>query len=911
LVSASWFFHRRLHAGADVWTGIGPQGASFSLVATTPANPSLVFALDFGGAFLRSTDGGVSWSRMTSGLFPVTREPQAAAIAPSDAATAYLAALDSAAGTFGIYKTTDGGTSWAASGATNVNNAGPVVVLIHPSNAQIVWVGTFLGIFRTTDGGASWTQASGYFGKVNALAVDPSNPANIYAAVQDVTRRVLKSTDGGATFNDANAGLPPMQSVFSVAIDPTTAPSTIYASPGSPGVLYKSTDAGASWSPAATGINPNATVFSLLAIPGPSASLLVGTTSGVYRSLDSGATWSDVDPSFAPHFFRSLARDFASPGGAYAASAIGLMRLPAGSFALLPISSASLGLKYWGWVVRGDPASASKFYAGTPGGLFLTTDDGSSWTDVSGNLPDDDIVSLLVIPNLPQSILVVGTNQTIWRSSDGGATWAATSALILNASQLVADPVVQGRAWAATQSGLFVSTDYGATWSRPSTGIGISDPGVYRSAVDPKNPNTVYAGSGHGEDGDGLYKSADGGLTWTQTPLKFGYIWALAVNPVTPTTIYTAGYAGLTSDARTYDLWKSIDGGISWSQIPIPGASGFLINELVVDPLATSTVWAAIDNGLYRSLDGGASWATANQGLPANPIVQSFQISPGDSKTYLAGNLNGGGAFSFRSNPTGPLISGGGTFDTPDTIEVLTPTGGATVAFSSLSVSGSGGSVAVSVGAPPTALRAAAVAPADDGRVGALFPCTPVERRNTYDVSASLLIPAGQTVSGSGRVEVNWYSDFFCNSLLSSDATHPVADPPSRWKTVSLGKLRPPKGAVRARIGLFVTEHNRGGTFTVNFDDVVFREVCDSPTAKLQGDGIVEGGHTATLSVALTGLSPWTLKWSDGFVQEGIITSPAERVVSPVHTTHYEIDQVTDAFCNKGFAGGGSIVLHN
>src|SRR3989449_3553889 len=117
---------------------------------------------------------------------------------------------------------------------------------IDPLTPTTLYAGTSGGVFKSTDGGASWS-ASGLI-NVSALAIDPLTPTTLYAGTS-VFGGVFKSTDGGVSWN-ATGSLPGAVFVF----DPLT-PSTLYAgtvgaSPDYLGDLYKSTDGGASWSPA-------------------------------------------------------------------------------------------------------------------------------------------------------------------------------------------------------------------------------------------------------------------------------------------------------------------------------------------------------------------------------------------------------------------------------------------------------------------------------------------------------------------------------------------------------------------------------------------------------------------------------------------------------------------------------------
>jgi uncharacterized repeat protein (TIGR01451 family) len=279
--------YRSADGGAS-WQLVGqanPATAPFlsRAVVVDPSNSSIVYAGTggFGSGVYKSTDGGATFEAKGSGLFiPIVNT---LAINPS--ATLY-------AGTpFGIFKTTNGGDSWAQAGDFNFNPPSINKIVIDPSNPQTVYAGTDRGVYKTTDAGTTWAQfnngLTSSFGspiQPRALAIDPSNTSTLYAGAAGTAAGVYKTTDGGAHWAKSSTGLSVIVNgqtvtpvINALLIDPA-APSTVYAATSAFGV-FKSTDGGANWAQTTTGL-ANRNVLALASRPGSPAAVLAGTAVG-------------------------------------------------------------------------------------------------------------------------------------------------------------------------------------------------------------------------------------------------------------------------------------------------------------------------------------------------------------------------------------------------------------------------------------------------------------------------------------------------------------------------------------------------------------------------------------------------------------------------------------------------------
>ena len=212
---------------------------------------------------------------------------------------------------------------------------------------------------------------------------------------------------------------------------------------------------------------------------------------------------------------------------------------------------------------------------------------------------------------------------------------------------LAMNPAVPTTLYAVTNSGsgLYVSTDAGATWTNKLyTGLRM-----YAVAVDPTNPAKLYVGT----DYSSVLRSSDGGETWQSAtfgpPGANSYVQALAIDRLAPNTIY----AGLSDYSNVLRLYKSTDGGVTWTGLAI-GSDVFVI---ALDPTTSGTVYAGTSHGVYKSTNGGATWSNLGVALA---YVFGLAIDPtAPSIVYAGSNLgvfkstDGGSTWNqIRSTPT-------------------------------------------------------------------------------------------------------------------------------------------------------------------------------------------------------------------------------------------------------------------
>lgn len=232
--------------GGKTWVDVSTGcefPAYYIFVAVNPSASGSVIASASNCGFLGSVDGGLTWTRLASGLDGYGEK---VLFDPMDRSILYSewSLYGDCPGTC-FFKSTDGGRSWKTTGLPSTDQS-DVALAIDPSVPEVIYVGTREnGVFRSADGGSSWAQvAPGVL--ASAISPDPSNPTTVFLGAQD---GVYRSDDRGQMW--ARAGLDGIH-VNAYAFDIRSNPSTVYA--GTSNGVYRSRDAGTTWAPLHDGL---------------------------------------------------------------------------------------------------------------------------------------------------------------------------------------------------------------------------------------------------------------------------------------------------------------------------------------------------------------------------------------------------------------------------------------------------------------------------------------------------------------------------------------------------------------------------------------------------------------------------------------------------------------------------------
>ncbi|HEY8853377.1 MAG TPA: hypothetical protein VIM36_14420 [Gemmatimonadaceae bacterium] len=636
---------------------------SIGAVAIDPTNPKVIWvgsgeawtrnSVSIGDGIYKSVDGGDNWTNM--GL----RESERIAkilIDPSDPNTVYACVpgkLWSDSGDRGVYKTSDGGKSWAKVLKGPNASTGCSMISMDAKSPKTLFAGmwdfrrkgwTFRsggdgetapsgsGLFKSTDGGATWSDlnassATGLpakpWGRI-AVTVAPSNSNVVYAFVEAAPPKnaLYRSADGGKTWEMRDRSQAMIWRPFYFAnliVDPKNE-NRIYKPDGP---LVVSSDGGQSFSGIGGGAHGD--FHDVWVDPASTDHLITGDDGGVWYSYDAGNKWWKGDNLPVSQFYH-VSLDNDRPYHVYGglqdnSSWVGDSEYPGG------ITNSRWENMYGGdgfWMFV-DPTDQNYLYAEAQGGEIGRVNRKTHETRPLKPLPRYKEGKERFNWNTPIHVsptnngtLYIGS-QYLYRTRDFGQVWDRISPdLTTN------DPAKQQQ----EQSG-GVTVDNSAAEMHTT---------IYAIAESPRNPNLIWVGT---DDGN-LQTTRDGGKSWTNVVANVPNLpknaWVSSVDPshFSDGTIYATFDLHTFGDMRPY-AYKSTDFGKTWTSVIAPGSPvrgyAHVIKEDLVNP---NLLFLGTEFGLWVSLDGGAQWSRYKGGDFPAVAVRDLAIHPRDNDLVIA-----------------------------------------------------------------------------------------------------------------------------------------------------------------------------------------------------------------------------------------------------------------------------------
>ncbi len=666
------------------WENIGPaRGGRSIAVAGSDARPLEYYFGATGGGLWKTTDAGTTWRPMTDGKIG-SASVGAVQVCEADPDVVYIGTGETQLrGNVqqgdGVYRSTNGGTSWRHLGLAETQNIARI--RIHPTDCNTAWVAAFgvhsmpnveRGVYKTTNGGETWRKVLERDERTGAvdLVVDPNNPAVLYAALWEAWRKSWGASSGG---------------------------------PGSG--LFKSTDFGETWTEITRNPGmPEGIIGKIGVALSPAAThrvwaLVEAEDGGVFRSDDAGATWTLVNDERRlrqrAFYYTRVYADPQDPDVMYALNT-GLYRSRDGGETFQGIRVPH-GDNHDLWIA---PSSPDRMINGNDGGANVSFNGGRTWTEqdystaqfyrvmtthhqpymICGAQQDN---STACVPSKgwdhlsryaggPEFLFSVGGCESGYIANDrrnpdifyagcyGGAlsrynhangetrainVWpenpmGQSSEDLLERVQwtfpIVFSHLEPEVLYTGTQK-VWKTTNEGQSWEQISPDLTRADPStmgpsggpITRDQTGVETYGTVFAIAPSYHDADVIWAGSDdgyvhvtldGGESWANvTPPDapdFVRINTIEASPNTPGKAYVAGIRYLVEDDRAPYVWKTEDYGQSWTKI-VNGIPGDdFVRAVREDPKSPGLLYAASEHTVYLSWNDGADWRPLALNLP-------------------------------------------------------------------------------------------------------------------------------------------------------------------------------------------------------------------------------------------------------------------------------------------------------
>jgi photosystem II stability/assembly factor-like uncharacterized protein len=615
-----------------------------------PTNPNLFYIGAANGGVWKTTDGGNTWTCLTDGISCIAAGDIAVdKINPSNLyfGTGELNySLDSHYGD-GIFKSTNEGATWTK--IATVTDVGSYIskIIVHPVTNNVVFAAGSSGVFKSTNGGANWTN-TGAPGGCTMMLMDPVNPLIMYVSAGGTNGQVYKTIDGGATWNFAITGLPAAgKGRINIAISNIN-PLVLYASVASSSTsgllgLYKTIDGGANWTLQASSPNylgQQGWYDNAVCIKTNDPNTVLAGGLDVYSSTNSGAglsqksQWGTANSGIFSHadihymVYNGSVLYCCSDGGIYKSTNDGTTWTDLNhNISTLQYQSADY-----------DVTNLDKLYGGCQDNdKETTTNGGANW--VQRNTGDGGYT--IVDPVNPNYIYGQYVNGTIHRSNNSGVSYTtitptgSTGGLFYNPYEMAPgdhNTIVFARAdvWKTT-SAQTCTTSTGWTQIATTSIIGGSVSAIGISAT---NTNKIYIGTSNGK----IIITTDNGANWSSQP-GFPYVTDFAVDN-TNDDICFATFGG-TSATR---VMLTTNGGVNWTNVST-GLPNISINSVVLRTAAPRMLFVGSDFGVFQSTNDGASWVSFNSALPSVAIYDLKYKQPAG---IILAATHGRGCWTFN-----------------------------------------------------------------------------------------------------------------------------------------------------------------------------------------------------------------------------------------------------------------------
>jgi len=620
------------------------------MVAINPQDSRILYAAAASGGVWKSTDEGKSWNPIGDQI--ASMSVGAVTIDPFDTNIIYAGlgephySLDSFHGA-GFLRSMNGGKTWSLLASDVFLDYTFSRIVPNPKRPGFLYAATSRGVFRSLDHGGTWVQLLG--GPATDLVIDPRDPDTLIACIGQPSgspkNGLYKTTDAGASWRHLTADMPETSTVGRIQMDQCQAyPNVVYAAIYGRGPLltgmYKSTDFGESWIRMPNCPNyagGQAWYDNAIAVSPTNPNVVfVGGTS-TFRSIDGGETWEDNTRSdgggrvHPDHHYLTFSP--VDPNTVYLCTDGGMFRTRDLGANWESVSNGLGTVQFQSVDVH--PTDPNIAYGGTQDNGTNKFTGSTEWRNIF--LGDGGVTH--VNWKNPNVVYTEYVNLTILKSTDAGENWqGATEGIDPREGKLFyapfeLDPSDPDTLVAGAQK-VYRSTNAAETWTAISPVLGSR---VSAVTVAPNLSSVIYAGTNDGR----VWVTPDTGKRWFEITkgLPKGGIQDICVDPRNARRVYVA--LGGWSTSR---IWKSVDAGGTWQDIS-DNLPAMPIQAIALDPKNPSNVFAGATIGVFASNQGGKRWVRYGHGLPNVPV---FSIVANRNTDWLTIGTHGRGAWRIR-----------------------------------------------------------------------------------------------------------------------------------------------------------------------------------------------------------------------------------------------------------------------